>query len=28
VERIVARVDAGAEEPDTRFVVTNLKGRG
>ena len=25
VERIIARVEAGAEGPDTRFVVTNLK---
>ena len=25
VERIVARVEAGAEGPDTRFIVTNLK---
>jgi Transposase DDE domain group 1 len=27
VERVVARVEAGAEGPDTRFVVTNLKKR-
>ncbi len=27
VERIVARVEAGAEGPDTRFVVTNLDKR-
>src|SRR5271165_2720444 len=27
VERIIARVEAGAEGPDTRFVVTNLKTR-
>ena len=27
VERIVARVEAGADGPDTRFVVTNLKKR-
>ena len=27
VERIIARVEAGAEGPDTRFVVTNLKKR-
>jgi hypothetical protein len=27
VERIVARVEAGAEGPDTRFIVTNLKVR-
>src|SRR5665213_705467 len=27
VERIVARVEAGAEGPDTRFIVTNLKIR-
>jgi len=27
VERIVARIEAGAEGPDTRFVVTNLEGR-
>ena len=27
VERIVARVEAGAQGPDTRFIVTNLKGR-
>ena len=27
VERIVARVEAGAEGPDTRFIVTNLKQR-
>ncbi len=27
VERIIARVEAGAEGPDTRFVVTNLKQR-
>ena len=27
VERIIARVEAGADGPDTRFVVTNLKGR-
>ena len=27
VERVVARVEAGAEGPDTRFVVTNLKTR-
>jgi hypothetical protein len=27
VERIVARVEAGADGPDTRFVVTNLEGR-
>jgi len=27
VERIVARVEVGAEGPDTRFVVTNLKVR-
>jgi hypothetical protein len=27
VERVVARVEAGAEGPDTRFVVTNLKMR-
>ena len=26
VERIIARVEAGADGPDTRFVVTNLKG--
>ena len=25
--RIIARVEAGADGPDTRFVVTNLKGR-
>ena len=25
VERVIARVEAGAEGPDTRFVVTNLK---
>src|SRR3977135_4372934 len=27
VERIVARVEAGAEGPDTRFIVTNLTTR-
>src|SRR5262249_1326759 len=27
VQRIVARVEAGAEGPDTRFIVTNLKVR-
>jgi hypothetical protein len=27
VERVIARVEAGAEGPDTRFVVTNLKRR-
>ncbi len=27
VERIVARVEAGADGPDTRFIVTNLKVR-
>ena len=27
VERIIARVEAGAEGPDTRFVVTNLSKR-
>jgi hypothetical protein len=27
VERVVARVEAGAEGPDTRFVVTNLETR-
>jgi hypothetical protein len=27
VERVVARVEVGAEGPDTRFVVTNLKQR-
>jgi len=27
VERVIARVEAGAEGPDTRFVVTNLKQR-
>jgi hypothetical protein len=27
VERIIARVEAGADGPDTRFIVTNLKGR-
>jgi hypothetical protein len=27
VERIIARVEAGPEGPDTRFIVTNLKGR-
>ncbi len=27
VERIIARVEAGAEGPDTRFIVTNLKKR-
>jgi len=27
VERIIARVEAGAEGPDTRFIVTNLKNR-
>ena len=27
VERIIARVEAGAEGPDTRFVVTNLSNR-
>src|SRR5271166_1129087 len=27
VERIIARVEAGADGPDTRFVVTNLKTR-
>ena len=27
VERIIARVEAGAEGPDTRFVVTNLRKR-
>jgi hypothetical protein len=27
VERIIARVEVGAEGPDTRFVVTNLKQR-
>ena len=27
VERIIARVEAGMDGPDTRFVVTNLKGR-
>jgi hypothetical protein len=27
VERIIARVEAGGEGPDTRFVVTNLKVR-
>ena len=27
VERVIARVEAGAEGPDTRFVVTNLKTR-
>src|ERR1035437_3369812 len=27
VERIIARVEAGADGPDTRFVVTNLEGR-
>src|ERR1700730_623781 len=27
VERITARVEAGADGPDTRFIVTNLKGR-
>jgi len=27
VERIIARVEVGAEGPDTRFVVTNLKKR-
>ena len=27
VERIIARVEAGAEGPDTRFVVTNLRQR-
>jgi hypothetical protein len=27
VERIIARVEAGAERPDTRFVVTNLERR-
>ena len=26
VERIIARVEAGADGPDTRFIVTNLKG--
>jgi hypothetical protein len=27
VERIIARVEASADGPDTRFVVTNLEGR-
>ena len=27
VERVIARVEAGAEGPDTRFVVTNFKKR-
>ena len=27
VERIIARVEVGAEGPDTRFIVTNLKKR-
>src|ERR1019366_7722577 len=27
VERIIARVEAGAGGPDTRFAVTNLEGR-
>jgi hypothetical protein len=27
VERIIARVEAGVDGPDTRFIVTNLKGR-
>jgi hypothetical protein len=27
VERIIARVEGGAEGPDTRFIVTNLKTR-
>ena len=27
VERIIARVEAGMDGPDTRFIVTNLKGR-
>jgi len=27
VERIIARVEAGADGPDTRFIVTNLKKR-
>ena len=27
VERIIARVEAGPEGPDTRFVVTNLSKR-
>jgi hypothetical protein len=27
VERIIARVEVGAQGPDTRFIVTNLKGR-
>ena len=27
VERIIARIEAGAEGPDTRFVVTNLSNR-
>ena len=27
VERIIARVEAGAEGTDTRFIVTNLEGR-
>jgi len=27
VERIIARVEAGADGPDTRFIVTNSKGR-
>jgi hypothetical protein len=27
VERIIARVEVGAEGPDTRFIVTNLKTR-
>jgi Transposase DDE domain group 1 len=27
VERIIARIEVGAEGPDTRFIVTNLKVR-
>jgi hypothetical protein len=27
VEQIIARVEVGADGPDTRFIVTNLKGR-
>jgi len=27
VERIIARVEVGADGPDTRFIVTNLEGR-
>ena len=27
VERIIARVEVGAQGPDTRFIVTNLRGR-